>query len=173
MPYTIIDHGKWVSYKPHVLPKYVPENTAFLLEETSHSDWYEYIKPDQVIPPKPPEFTPDGELIIPSRKVEASRFQQGSVRATLYWHPDFLCYMVLNAVYDVTTLFPIDNFLIEIVGYTGSDPYAEFANKVYDPTTHAFTEFVAPDAAPNKIETRILTTLDSIVTRLEKLEKRK
>jgi hypothetical protein len=121
----------------------------FAQRESDKADWYEYIKD------------------------AASKFSTNGVRCAAKFNPTLNCYIIGPAVYDETRIFPGGQRVLEITGYAGSDPQADFGGKAYDPTTGAITD--APQYPPkpaSMIEKQIMSALDAIVARLEKLEKK-
>jgi len=60
-------------------------------------------------------------------------FAAETVKCTIYQN------RVLAATTDVTRLFPPACTVVEIAGYTGSDPQEDFGGKVYDPAAGTFT----------------------------------
>jgi hypothetical protein len=173
---NIIDHGVWIKYKPATLPFGVPANSLFAKRTSDGVDWYDYVRPhfEMMQPPKPKIFHPEtGEEMAQNKKTLTPNFKPGSVMCNVYWHPDLKQNIVATAVYDPTLLFPADQQVIEIVGYQGNDPHKDFGGKVYDKDAATFSPLVRPDPQPSKTERSILTTLDKIMERLEKLEKQK
>lgn len=116
---STVDHGKWLPYKPQELPEGAPANAMFAKRESDGVDWYDYVN--------------SGE-----------NFGAGSVKLAAIWR-DPVGYVVGPAVYDATMLFPADHIVREILDYTGSDPQADFGNKVYDPETDTFTDPPPPE----------------------------
>jgi hypothetical protein len=115
---SIIKHGKWLSYKPSKLPEGAPINALFARRESDGVDWYDYVN-------------------------SGRNFGADTVKLMASWRADIGGFVIGPAVYDATMLFPAGQFVLEITGYTGTDPQAEFGNKVYDPETgslHSMTQ---------------------------------
>lgn len=113
---NIIEHGKWLPYRPSELPPDAPANAMFAQRDVDQIDWYDYVN--------------SGE-----------NFGVDSVKLAAIWR-DPVGYVVGPAVYDATMLFPARHIVLEVTDYSGSDPQADFGNTVYDPATHTFA--VAP-----------------------------
>lgn len=109
----IIRHGKWSLYKPSEPPPGAPPNALFARREGDDVDWYDYVN--------------SGE-----------NFGTDTVKLMAI-HRDYAGgYVVGPAVIDATMLWPAGHIVVEIEGYTGGDPQAEFGNKLYDPETGSF-----------------------------------
>lgn len=143
---NIIDHGKWLAYKPEQIDKKIPLNVMFAKRESDTVDWYEYVN--------------SGE-----------NFGADSVKFMAIWQEDASGYVVGPAVLDPTMLFPAGQIVGEITNYTGTDPQSDFGNKVYDPATHTFYDMLPPPPPPSR-DAEIMSALDTIMMRLEKLEKK-
>ena len=145
---NIKNHGKWTGYIPETLPQNAPTGTLFCKREGDGQDWYDYVHP-------------------------GTNFEATSVKFAALWQEALGGYIVGAAVYDATMLFPANQILAEILDYAGTDPQADFGGKLYDQTAGTFTMPVLPEPEPTPFETKVLSALDSIVGRLEKLEKSK
>jgi hypothetical protein len=104
----IVDHGKWVPYRPDKLPEFAPPNTIFARRESDGVDWYDYVRDEN-------SFTAD------SVKFTALRQDSG--------------WVVGAAVRDANRLHPADQWVAEIIDYHGGDPQAELGNRLFDPDT--------------------------------------
>lgn len=103
------------------------------LSITSHGSWVRYTPS-----PWPQDFP--AEVLFCRRESDnidwyahlnaEDSFYPGSVKCTVYQNS------ILAATTDATRLFPQACTVIEIVGYTGSDPQADFGGKVYDPVAN-------------------------------------
>lgn len=115
---NIIDHGKWISYKPASLdglPSWVPLTAIFAKRESDGIDWYNYLD-------------------------STTRPPASSVIFTATWSEGLNSYVVGAATYDSTMIFPAGQILQEITDYTGSDPQGDLGGKLYDPATGEFTD---------------------------------
>jgi len=70
-------------------------------------------------------------------------------------------YLVGPVVTDANQLFPAGHIVVEISDYAGSDAFADFNGKIYDPATDTFSDVPPPAKTPS---------LDEIMARLDKLE---
>ena len=145
----IIDHGRWEPYKPAKPYKAfegAAVNVAYVQRDKDGKDWYTYIYDD-----KP--------------------FKTENVKMCLHTQDDL--WIVGAAVYEPDRLFPHKAMVLEIEGYEGDDPQQAFGNKMFDPKTKEFKDRPIPVAQPTATETQILDVLNTIMKRLDKLEKRK
>ena len=115
---NIIDHGKWVAYTPANIPVGAPPNTLFAKRESDGVDWYTYVR----------NFSADTVKFMAAQRDYASG------------------YVVGPAVRDATMLFPAGHIVGEIVDYVGGDPQEEFRNKLFDPKTRTFTDWMKAKA---------------------------
>jgi hypothetical protein len=145
---STIDHGDWVKYTPATPREDAPPAALFARRTMDGVDWYDYVNP-------------------------GTNFQPGTVKFAVILR-EGIGYVVGPAVYDATRIFPADHIVFETSDYEGSDPQADLGNKVYDPVARSFNDQPPlPPPPPSDTETKILTALDSIMARLEKLEKKK
>jgi len=135
---NIIDHGAWVRYQPATTEGY-PTGALFARREADGWDWYDY-----------------------TRHPSSPFVSDSTVKFTAAARPEG--FIVGAAVYDPTRLFPPGQSVYEITDYTGNDPQADFGNKVYDPVTKTFSDYVFPAVDDPLVEIR---------RRLEALEKKK
>ena len=143
----IIDHGKWVPYKPDQLPPEAPPNALFCRRESDGVDWYDYVNDDG-------NFSADG------------------VKFTAFWQDAFNGFTVGAAVRDPTLLFPANMMVREIIDYRGGDPQVELGEKLYDPHTHRLhqrpelsmvnPEFETLEAQVAVLEARVATLEDKL-----------
>ncbi len=110
----------------------------------NHGMWARYV------PESPPEGFPENTMFC-RRDTDAidwyefmkgSPFQDGSVKMTV------LGDIVQAATFDASWLFPQSCTLLEVAGYEGGDPQADFGAKRYDPDTGAFSD--PPPVVPSK-----------------------
>jgi hypothetical protein len=113
-----IDHGDWVAYQPATLPQDTPPGALFARRQSDGVDWYEYVR-------------------------NPASFDTSNVKLAVDWR-DGIGYVVGSAVYDATRLFPAGCIVLEVTDYAGSDPQADFGNKLYDPATDSFSDIVLP-----------------------------
>jgi hypothetical protein len=158
----VIDHGWWRQYEPEKPPSYAPPTAVFIRRERDNVDWYDYVRPSD----------PDRARYVGYDPDAVSNFGSASVFCNVYYHKDYRVHVIGTAVRDPTRMFPINQRVIEIVGYIGSDPHAEFGGKVYDHEAGTFTVLVTPPAPPSPLEQKILDRIDAITARLEKLERK-
>jgi hypothetical protein len=162
----IIDHGVWVQYQPVKPAKYAPHNTIYARREADSTDWYDYVRPDflRMQPPPPPTYHPTTGELLPVPPIPPSNFKSGSVVCNIFRQRDQS--IVGAATYDPTAVHSINQRVIEIVGYTGSDPQKDFGGKVYDHATGTFSDQPPP---PPSLGAR----LDAMEQRIKALEARK
>jgi hypothetical protein len=134
-----------------------------------HGNWQPYI------PETPPEGAPPFALFCrrESDGVDWYEFQRSGV-----FQPDSVVFTayeaaqgftVAAATFDKTAIYPAHMSLVEIPDYEGDDPQAELGNKLYDPIAESFSDPAPPPPSPQQ---QILTALERINARLDKLEKR-
>jgi hypothetical protein len=148
----IKDHGTWKRYFPPEedrLPG-APPSTMYAQRESDGLDWYTYVHP-------------------------RNKFVPGSLKLACLWRDDYQSYQVIVPTYQSEALFPDDRTIYEMIDELEpvQDPIAEYGNKLFDPATGEFTDPPPPVWEASDTEKKILTTLDSIMKRLDKLEKRK
>jgi hypothetical protein len=130
---AFIDHGTWQAYVPATLPIGAPSGALFVRRDSDGVDWYDYVK-------------------------AGSNFTAGSVKFTALWQDLYSSYVCKVATFDETMLFPTGQMVREITGYGGSDPQADFGQKLYDPATDTFSDIpypVWPPRAANDLEARV------------------
>lgn len=161
----IIDHGTWVPYKPDKPQQDAPANAVYMRRESDGVDWYDYVRPnfEQLFPRKTtlPEYKSPG----------AAKFTPGSLVCNVYHHKHFNKHIVGTATRDPTAMLPYNQRIIEIIGFDGDDPHAEFGGKVYDHEAGTFTKLVLPTIKPTIEAQAVLDALATIMQRLDKLEK--
>jgi hypothetical protein len=142
----VIDHGNWSLYTPATpkmeeLAKY---HIMFAQRDNPEADdWYEYVA-----------SKPFGDTSV---VMTVEHFNTGD--------------MVQVATFDPTKLFPAAMRVIEETEYTGNDPFNDFRGLTYNPDTGEFgPPFVPPPPPPNLFEKQVLSALDAIVARLNRLE---
>ena len=143
----IVDHGMWQIYTPAVLPEHAPSGAIYSRKVETGEDWYQYQK----------KF--DGSTVV----MTAQPLEDGS-------------YLV-QAVHKLAQhIFPGIWRVIEDTEYTGSDPFTDYNGYVYNADSRKIGDkYVRPRIVPppTETETKILGVLDTIVTRLERLERDK
>lgn len=135
---NVIEHGHWTLYVP-ARPYYRFEaaaaqglNVLYARRAGDDRDWYVYVN-------------------------DENPFQDGSVRMIV--HPQRDGWIVGAATFDATAAWPANALLLEVTDYTGTDPQADFGNKVYDAATGTFSDRVPPE-----------NPLPDVLKRLEALE---
>jgi hypothetical protein len=140
----IIDHGKWIPYKPEVFPKDAPPTALFAKRESDGKDWYQHVN-------DPASFQPD------------------TVKIAFSFHEAEKEWIIGPAVIDATMIFPANHYVREIDGFGSTDEneiIAAFRNKVIDIKTNAMKDR-PKNNAPSLIE-----MLNALTRRIEKLEER-
>ena len=134
---NIIDHGKWVPYRPTPHPAHLPPNVEFVRRESDGVDWYDFIYQEIVAQPtgmmkdgKTPTYPPGPAKYMTVRDFLKS---EATVKCSAVFQPGFNAYIIGPAVYDVTKVFPVNQYAFVIEGYTGTDPQADFGGKEYKP----------------------------------------
>jgi len=108
---NIVDHGQWEAYIPATFPPSAPVGTLFSRRQSDGVDWYDYVK----------------------------TLSPNTVQFLALWVDAYNGYVVSVATYDQTMLFPGNQILREITDYAGTDPQADFGNKLYDPAAGTFS----------------------------------
>jgi hypothetical protein len=163
----IIDHGVWVQYQPTKPQKDAPARTIYARREADSVDWYDYVRPNFLLmqPPKPPTYHPTtGELLVDDTPPPVPNFKPGSVVCNIFRQREHS--IVGAATYDPTAIHSINQRVIEIVDYQGSDPQKDFGGKVYDHATGTFSD--QPPLPPS-----LSARLDAMEKRIKALEARK
>ncbi|MGY3535777.1 hypothetical protein [Bradyrhizobium sp. USDA 4452] len=125
---NIINHGTWTRYEPDPYPADLPPGVIFAKNDATGQDWYDALYGETPL------------CAADSVKVTATKEADGSWR-------------LQAANKDATKVFPIGGLLLEITGYTGADPQADFGQKRYDPASNAIGAFPARarSASPRQI----------------------
>jgi hypothetical protein len=137
----IIHHGAWVQYTPDKPIEGVPENAsiAFAKRESDGVDWYQFIRTE-------------------------GSFAEGSVLATAMWQDFYNEFVVGPAVYDAQRLFPANQILLEITGYTGDNPQRDLGDKILrDDKFFDIPKRVVRDLARELDELKQLLTAKGII----------
>lgn len=143
---NIVDHGSWAAYtpKPEDHPAGAPINALFARRESDGVDWYDYV-------------------------ADQKSFGANTVKFAAIYRGDHVNgYIVGPAVYLADRMFPAGHIVAEITDYTGSDPQADFGNKVFDPAAATFSE--QPPVPRGEMPLEIRHALDAITARFDKLE---
>jgi hypothetical protein len=117
----IIDHGKWIPYKPTKWPEHAPPNALFAKRERDGVDWYDYVNPTKE-----------------SGRLFSENFQEDSVKIAFMFHEAESRWIIGPAVTDATMIFPANHYVREIIGFGSTDEneiIAAFRNKVIHPET--------------------------------------
>jgi len=167
-----INHGKWVLYKPDRVADIVPANMLFARRESDGVDWYVYIygRAMGTLAPFVPVVDPVTFKPLPEAELKRAReratpkvaFPPDTVKGAAIFQKAYNAYIVGPATRDASAIFPVNQYVFEVTGYTGSDPQKDFGGKVYDPKTGAFSE--RPELKPSG-------PLSELLARIEALEK--
>ena len=136
---SIINHGKWIAYKPETLPEGAPPNAMFAKREGDDTDWYGYVN--------------SGE-----------NFGADNVKFMAAWRDSVGGYVVGPAVYDPTMLFPASQIVGEITDYTGTDPQNDLGGKIYDEAAGTFSD-PPPVKAPPDVIAELLARIEALEAR--------
>jgi hypothetical protein len=115
----IIDHGKWVPYKPDQLPPTAPPAALFCRRESDGVDWYDYVN-------------------------AGTNFSAEGVKFTAFWQDAYNGFTVGAATRDPTRLFPAGMLVREIIDYHGGDPQIELGERLYHPDTNTLHDRPPP-----------------------------
>jgi hypothetical protein len=160
----IIDHGKWIPYKPakDAWPEGAPANALFAKRESDGVDWYDYVNP-----PKENRA-----------RLFSENFREDSVKIAFMWHETEQHFKIGATVIDATLIFPANQTVREIIDFGTVDEdeiIARLRNRYIDPETNEITEPPSPRKA-SKEEMWVMENLFDVIidlqTRLEKLEKK-
>lgn len=158
----IIDHGYWVLYKPTDFSAWKsppPRGALFCKRESDGVDWYKYSHP-----------TEDDQKL---NRLGSQNFREDSVKIAFMWHEVEKQWIIGPSTTDVSLIFPQNMRVRELIdtGLTDEDEIiARYRNKVVDPKT---TELLGDRSlfAPPVMD--VMKTLEDVIARLEKLEKRR
>lgn len=145
-----INHGSWVRYQPTETRAGIPLTVMYARRESDGLDFYDFVQPP------------------------ATPYAEGNVAIAVMWREEYNAYIVGAAVFDPTAMFPAGHTIVEIDDYTGTDPQTDLGGRAYDLETMTLGEvpvFVMEDPIM-ETQTKILSALDSIMARLDKLEKK-
>jgi len=160
----VVDHGKWIPYKPAVLPEGAPANALFAKRESDGVDWYEYVNP-----PKKNKA-----------RLFSENFREDSVKIAFCFHEAEKKWIIGPACIDPTMIFPANHYVREILDFPHSrdlDAIIDaFRNKLIDPETSELLgdrkQFM-PELTPEQQTMRDLPQLVSeLIKRMDKLEDR-
>jgi hypothetical protein len=151
---NVIEHGVWRLYVPPIehqvkIDTGLPLSIMYAKRDGDNMDWYAYTK---------------GEAL-------AQHFVADNVKATVYWQEAYNAHVVGAASRDISLLFPasVDStIIIEIEGYTGTNPQADFGNKIYNVDDKTFTDLPAREVGPSVAE--LFVQLKEANARIAKLE---
>jgi hypothetical protein len=149
----IIDHGKWLPYKPPKdnWPENAPLNALFAKRESDGKDWYEHVN-------NPESFQPD------------------TVKVGFMFHDFEQEWIIGPASTDPTLIFPANMYVREIDGFGSVDEdeiIAAFRNKVIDVATNAMRDRpIAPQLTPEQLMATHPNTILDLIERVKKLEER-
>ena len=142
----LIDHGLWVRYVPTKFPEFAPPNAMYARREGDKADWYEYVKE------------------------ENSHFKKGTIKFTTMRHDGKI--IIMAAAPEADMLFPAGCHVYEFPEtYRGFDHRADYYSKLIDSETGKVSDLPPPPPSPiTETESKILSALDKITERLDKLE---
>lgn len=128
---NIIEHGKWIIYQADdaLLERRKltrQHGVVFCKHTDTQQDWYDFRD----------AFAAGSGIVL----VTMGEQYDGLVTGAASSNPNFI--------------FPHNGWLIEIQGYTGSDPQADFGNKIYDPEEQTFTDRPPMPPPPELVELR-------------------
>jgi hypothetical protein len=135
MAQTYKSHGSWSRYIPDPMPADKPVGTIFCKRDTDGVDWYDYAH-------------------------TAGNFTDGSAKLTLMQGPNGLQVAASNT--DPSALFPQGCTVLEVIGFEGAA--SQFAGKIVDPTTDAFSDPPTPPSRTMKADIWRRCTDDEAVT---------
>jgi hypothetical protein len=160
----IIDHGKWLPYKPakEDWPEHAPPNALFARRVSDGVDWYDYVNP-----PK------DNK-----RRLFSENFREDSVKIAFMWHDFEKAWKIGPSVIDATLIFPANHFVREIVGFGTTNEeeiIARLRNRLIDPETNEITD-PPPPRRMSEEETYVMGNLAEVIIdlrdRIRKLEEK-
>ena len=108
--FKTIHHGKWLYYRPKVIPNWAVPNAIFAKREEDGMDWYEYIH-------------------------RGNHFQKDSVKVAIMYMSAVESWVGMVAVYEPDRIYPADQMLLEITDFKGDNPQEFFGRRVYNPET--------------------------------------
>ena len=162
----IIDHGKWIPYKPakDAWPEGAPANALFCKRESDGVDWYDYVNP-----------------VKDSGRLFSENFQEDSVKIAFMFHEAEQQWIIGPSYVDATMLHPANQFVREIIDFPdvhNEDAVIEaFRNKVIDPDTNEILGHRWTPPPPSPEEQRVMNDYPKIIldliARVEKLERSK
>ncbi|MGY3278110.1 DUF4376 domain-containing protein [Bradyrhizobium sp. S3.7.6] len=116
---NIINHGTWSRYTPDPHPPGLPTFTSFAKSDDNGRDWYDALYSETPL------------CAADSVKVTALKDDKGNWRT-----------MAANV--DATMVFPVNQLLLEITDYNGTDPQADLGGKYYHPDTNTIDAIAPP-----------------------------
>jgi hypothetical protein len=119
----MINHGTWSSYVPNPIPQGLMPNTLFAKSDTTAQDWYDAL------------YNKTSPLLA-----------AGSVAITAM-KDDSGVWRTMAATKDATALFPARQLLLEVTGFTGTDPQLYFGGKQYVEASNSIEVIPLPSTA--------------------------
>ncbi len=150
----IIDHGKWIPYKPARLPEGAPQHALFCKRESDGVDWYDYVNPP----------------INNRQRLFSENFQEDSVKVAFMFHEVEQKWIIGPSVIDATMIFPANHHVREFIGFGSIDEdeiIRAFRNKVIDLHTNELSE------RPMAEKIDLLAMVFDLKARVEKLEEQR
>jgi len=140
----VIDHGKWIRYRPEKFPEGAPINALFAKRESDGVDWYDYVN-------------------------SGDNFQADSVKIAAMYQDAHKAFVIGPSVLDPTLIFPAGQIVREFIGFphNGDEEavIAAFRNKYIDPDSN---DIVDPPPLPPPPD--LEAELRQMLARLEALE---
>jgi hypothetical protein len=159
----IIDHGKWIPYKPSndAWPEGAPAQALFAKRESDGVDWYDYVNP-------PKENR---------QRLFSENFREDSVKIAFMWHESEQRWKIGPSVIDATLIFPANQIVREIIGFGTTDEdeiIARLRSRYIDPETNEITD-PPPPRKMSEDEAFVMNNLAEVIVdlraRVQQLEK--
>lgn len=149
---NMINHGKWIPYKPTKLPEGAPPHALFCKRESDGMDWYEYVN-------------------------SGKNFAEDSVKLSALYQEFWKAWVIGPAVIDATMLHPANQIVREISDFGSTDEdvlIAAFRNKHIDPDTNEIRDppILPPQPTIDETITELFTRIRELRNRIEEIEKR-
>jgi len=155
----IINHGRWVPYKPSKASGIFPAWVSYFRRESDGQDWYDYIYRE--------DTDDNGRRRVTVRDFLSSAV---SIKCAAIFQPAFSAYIIGPAVADVTKLCPINQHVFEVTGYTGSDnPQEYFGGRVFDPAALAIRDRPPPPQPIDPEIAELKKTIENMQAEIAKL----
>jgi len=136
---SILNHGTWSHYVPAKPKEGLPPQVLYLHRDGDGVDWY--------------EFRDSEPFHLASTLMTASPIDDG-------------LFIIQQATFDHTAIWPVSSLLLEHQSYEGTDPFTDLHWLTFDPATGQLGERYVPPLSP-------LAMIDQLTKRIAKLEKRR